>query len=168
VVQIQEQTNEPNNQKQTKKLYNQIIEQNNYIKENLETTPALKFSDMKRQAGKYRKQAGREEIVISTNLFEKYPEKVENILKHKIGHAITHQKYINPQSHGFRWKKVMRKIGQKPERTHSLQLADFNYIIECKDCGFSDGRYRKSKIVKHPEKARCPKCGGNVKSREAA
>lgn len=39
----------------------------------------------------------------------------------------------------------------------------YPYIVECTSCGNRIGRYRKSHIVKSPEKFRCEVCHGKLR-----
>ncbi|MCG1002994.1 MULTISPECIES: SprT-like domain-containing protein [Halobacterium] len=47
------------------------------------------------------------------------------------------------------------------------RFADPNWWIVCEFCGSEMARYRKSKLVKHPEAYRCGGCGGRLYAREA-
>lgn len=47
---------------------------------------------------------------------------VDEVLTHELAHHITHCEYgAGVQAHGREWKSVMRKLGAKPNRTHSYQ-----------------------------------------------
>lgn len=122
----------------------------------------------KRKAGEYRHDERK--IRISRHLLENYPKKVEETVKHELGHAVVMQKYgKNVKPHGREWKSVMQGLGVKePEACHSLQLAEYSYIVKCTDpkCDVKLGRYRKSRLVKTPELYRCKKCGSVLESFE--
>lgn len=45
----------------------------------------------------------------------------------------------------------------------SSQTAKYPYIVECTSCGNKIGRYRKSHIIKNPEKFRCEVCHGKLR-----
>lgn len=81
-------------------------------------------------------------------------------------------------NHGTLWKRyaglMNKKHGYNISRTSSRQMDSlmkeeifksiYKYSIDCKECGKSALRQRKSKIVKNPENYICD-CGGALTSR---
>ncbi|MFB6072558.1 MAG: SprT-like domain-containing protein [Halobacterium sp.] len=82
-----------------------------------------------------------------------------------IRHELVHVHRINEAgdaSHGDAFRDLADRL-QAP--VHCETFADPNYWVECEDCGSEMPRYRKSKLVKHPERYRCGGCGGSLSSR---
>lgn len=125
------------------------------------------IGSMKRQAGKYLHT--QDEIRISRHLLDNHPAKVDDILKHEIGHAIAYRRHgtdIDP--HGAEWKSVMAELGvEEPRTTHSMQLVEPRYVIACTndDCETELGRHRRSKLVREPDTYRCGQCGSRLERR---
>ena len=83
-------------------------------------------------------------------------DEIEETIRHEAIHIWQYQN-IGKADHGptfERWAKRfdVTKYADKPAQ-------DFNYVIECANCGVIGGRTRRSKIIKHPEKYRCSGCG---------
>jgi SprT protein len=135
-------------------------------RKNLDIEVSLKISNLKRAAGQYHRD--RKEIRISEHLIQNHPEKVEDTLKHELGHAVVDQKYSRRvKPHGREWKTVMKKLGvEDPSACHSLKLAEYKYFVRCSNpnCDVEFGRYRKSKKVKHADRYVCGKCGSRWES----
>lgn len=51
----------------------------------------------------------------------------------------------------------------KTKNDGDSQTAKYPYIVECTSCGNKIGRYRKSHIIKNPEKFRCEVCHGKLR-----
>lgn len=51
----------------------------------------------------------------------------------------------------------------KTKNDGNSQTAKYPYIVECTSCGNKIGRYRKSHIIKNPEKFRCEVCHGKLR-----
>ena len=43
------------------------------------------------------------------------------------------------------------------------KTSKYPYVVECTSCGNIIGRYRKSHIIKNPEKFRCEVCHGKFR-----
>ncbi len=128
-------------------------------------SPSLSIGSMKRQAGKF--FPARNEIRLSRYLLEAHPKKVEDVLRHELGHALAHHRHgsdIDP--HGKEWHAAMADLGvDDPERLHGLTLVEPEYVLRCadEDCDAEIKRYRKSKVVKDPGNYRCGRCGSKLR-----
>lgn len=71
-------------------------------------------------------------------------DEVRNTILHEIAHAL-----VGPGvGHGPEWKRMARRIGADPQRTHDSTTVPGRYLIECNRCGRSLGtRHRKSRGV---------------------
>lgn len=49
------------------------------------------------------------------------------------------------------------------KQTKDNNGSKYPYIVECTSCGNKIGRYRKSHIIKNPEKFRCEVCHGKLR-----
>ncbi len=129
---------------------------------------SLSIGSMKRQAAKYSPE--NQEIRVSDRLVERHPGKVEEILKHELGHAIVIKECgKDAKPHGEEWKSAMEEMGvENPEATHDLDLAEYRYVIVCsnEDCDMKMGRHRRSKLVKNVGLYRCKDCGGTLKRKK--
>ncbi|MDY6778259.1 MAG: SprT-like domain-containing protein [Candidatus Nanohaloarchaea archaeon] len=121
----------------------------------------LEIGSMKRQAGTYNHD--RKTIRISRFLLDNHPDRVEQVLLHELGHAITMQRHgTDIEPHGSKWQDTMQELGvDDPNAKHELKLADYRYILRCQDpdCTIRIGRFRKSKLVQQPGQYRCRRCG---------
>jgi predicted SprT family Zn-dependent metalloprotease len=130
----------------------------------LPVDPSVSIGSMKRQAGKFFPDRG--EIRLSRHLLENHPEKVKDVLRHELGHALAHHRHgsdIDP--HGREWHDAMADLGvDEPERLHELTLVEPDYVIACRAdaCDAEIKRYQKSKVVRQPEKYRCGRCGSQL------
>ena len=71
-------------------------------------------------------------------------EKVEDVIRHEIAHALCPPK----EGHGAEWKKMCKKTGAKPERCYDNEVVegvDAPYTAECAVCG---EEYRRFKLPK--------------------
>lgn len=132
-----------------------------YYDDNLQFT--VEFRPTKRMAGRYNLEE--RVITISTHLLTFPRDKVERVLKHELAHAAVHQQHTGEQRpHGDTWQQEMERLGiTDPAASHQLQLVEPAYRFECRGCGATIGRHRRSKFVKHYEQYTCSNCGGSFR-----
>ena len=66
-------------------------------------------------------------IGINMILFEdNVSEMLNNTMPHEIGHLVVYDKFnhkgADTQGHGAEWQEVMRRLGRKPTKTHTLDV----------------------------------------------
>lgn len=83
---------------------------------------------------------------ISLNpLYQNEEDFWDNTIDHEVGHILQAILYPNAkQAHGREWRMIMRLIGGKPERCHSMQIPEMaqrkrrvfkrDYLYECPLC----------------------------------
>lgn len=115
------------------------------------------------------------EIAISKYLVGE--EAIRKVLIHELGHFVAPDHH-----HSAIWKERADKIGEKwgivcHTRASLQESLSFranlpapkinptapNYVLVCQQCGQIIVRHRRSKLVKHPNRFRCGKCGGSFK-----
>lgn len=111
------------------------------------------------------------EISISSRLLEDDVDnqKVKNVIAHELLHTVQ-----GCYGHKGKWKMLaeyvtrslpqyMIKTTDSPENIGVIieqKPKEIRYTVVCKKCGIRIGRTRKSKLITHPERYRCAKCGG--------
>ena len=113
------------------------------------------------------------DINISSRLLEDGVEDqaVKNVIAHELLHTVNgcfghlgKWKYlagiINSclPSYQVRTTSTGEELGVSPARSESPK-----YIIICTKCGYRVNRYRRSKVIDHPNRYRCPNCNGKIK-----
>jgi SprT-like protein len=119
----------------------------------------------KRQAGVTKYDPATTTITLSWDAFEHHGwEQFSATVRHELIHAWQYHKY-GEADHGRtldRWTDAL-DTSQCCERFTSP-----NWWVICEDCDGQLARYRRSKVVKHPEKYSCSDCGGSLRVEEAA
>jgi predicted SprT family Zn-dependent metalloprotease len=85
-----------------------------------------------------------------------------------VRHELIHVHLLNERDdpgHGDAFRKWAERLRTN---VRCERFADPEWIVECEDCGCRLHRYRRSKLVKWPEKFRCGECGGDLDARSAA
>lgn len=85
-------------------------------------------------------------------------------IRHELVHVHLLNEHDDP-SHGERFEAWAERL-QTPVTCELF--AEPNYWVVCRDCGSEMARYRKSKLVKQPERYRCSGCGGRLDVHEHA
>lgn len=99
-------------------------------------------------------------IEISTRFLNLSEKEQIDVLAHELLHTIT-----NSIGHDAVFKKYMN-IANATGYFNITVYADadnpdnYNYIIECENCGNTFGYYRMCGVIEHPERYRC-KCGSS-------
>lgn len=67
-------------------------------------------------------------------------EKVEDVIRHEIAHALCGPK----EGHGSEWKRMCKKTGAKPERCYDeeVEVGDSPYTATCAVCGTEYHRHK--------------------------
>lgn len=111
------------------------------------------------------------QIEISSRLLEDdvADQTVKNVIAHELLHTVS-----GCFGHKGKWKLLadyincslpnyMIKTTDSPENigvTVEQKPKEIRYTVVCTKCGIQIGRTRKSKLITHPERYRCAKCGG--------
>jgi len=100
------------------------------------------------------------EITLSWGAFESFtPEEWMDNVRHELIHVEEIQKY-GASNHGWRFKQRAREVDAS---TSCPKFTEYKYKLYCKECDeFVSGKYKKSKMVKNPNKyiTRC--CDANL------
>ncbi len=116
---------------------------------------------MQRSAGVaiYDQQSEQITIRLSWDAYEAYGwEQFSRVVRHELIHAWQYHEY-SKADHGSTFKQWVEPL--ETDR-HCEQYAEPNYWVICEECGSRDPRYRRSKVVKQPEKYSCGRCGGAI------
>ena len=126
----------------------------------------------RKRFGACRKTAKGFKIEISSFMLEADRAHIKNILAHEVLHTCR-----DCQNHGKKWKTAAQKMNtaygyqitttssyekmglEKPQED---QQKKYKYMIQCRKCGMTIYRQRKSKLITHTNHYRC-KCGGKLK-----
>lgn len=84
-----------------------------------------------------------------------------------VRHELIHVHLLNERDdagHGDAFREWADRLRTN---VRCVRFADPRWIVECEDCGGEIHRYRRSKLVKWPEKFRCGECGGDLTARAA-
>lgn len=88
---------------------------------------------------------------------------IANVIAHEACHLVK-----GAMNHGPVWKKAVEVLNQRGYSITStfkeIEESRYPYVIQCDRCGLQIHRMRMSKLVKHPEKYRCGKCHGTLRS----
>jgi SprT protein len=63
-------------------------------------------------------------IKLNADLFKRNPDAIMQTFAHELAHLLTYKKHKRPgiKPHGPEWIQIMRDLGYKPTRTHSLDV----------------------------------------------
>jgi len=86
-----------------------------------------------------------------------------DVVRHELIHVHLLNEAGDP-SHGDAFRALATELQTS---VTCERFADPNWWVVCESCGSEMARYRKSKLVKHPEEYRCGGCGGSLYAREA-
>lgn len=114
---------------------------------------------MKRSAGKAIYNRQREEITIrlSWDAYTEYGWKqFARTVRHELIHAWQYDAY-GKADHGPTFRQWVEPLDTD---RHCEQYAEPKYWVICTDCEVRDPRYRRSKVVKQPDRYSCGQCGG--------
>lgn len=110
-------------------------------------------------------KSGEYKIILSSVVLEGGEDEVRAVIAHEILHSCR-----GCVNHGKLWRKYAAKLGAElgceikrttlSESAQRLREAA-PYILRCQSCGREIHRFRKSAVVKHPERYRCA-CGGKL------
>ncbi|MCL7418947.1 MAG: SprT-like domain-containing protein [Halalkalicoccus sp.] len=116
---------------------------------------------MQRSAGVaiYDHECEQTTIRLSWDAYESYGwEQFSQVIRHELIHAWQYHKY-GEANHGSTFCQWVEPL--KTDR-HCERYAEPNYWVICEECESRDPRYRRSKVVKQPEKYSCGRCGGEI------
>lgn len=85
-------------------------------------------------------------------------EKFSGVVRHELVHAYEFQTR-GQSDHGSSFRTLAHQV-DAPYRCERFTPPKF--WVECVDCGDRLARYKRSKLVKQPERYRCGGCGGTL------
>ena len=124
--------------------------------------------------GQCRRSAGEEAYVIEISSVLLEDGNPVSALRDTIFHELLHT-CPGCMNHGTAWRRyadmVNRRFGCRIKRTaagaeygvhNARKAADPAYQFRCQRCGAVISRYRRCRVVAHPERYVCSKCGGRI------
>ena len=115
----------------------------------------------KRRAGACRYDPETEEVTIRLTwaAFEAFGwEEFSGVVRHELVHAYEFQAH-GESNHGSRFRALADRV-DAPRRCRRFTPPAF--WVTCRECEERLARYRRSKLVKHPDRYRCGSCGGQL------
>lgn len=120
----------------------------------------------KTRAGAVKHRNGNPESISIT--WEFFQKKGWRAVAKTVRHELIHVHLLNTQNedgHGEMFKQYAEKLDT---RVHCERFSDPKWWVTCTNCGGEIPRYRRSKLVKNPEKYKCSECGGGFVVKEVA
>ncbi len=77
-----------------------------------------------------------------------------------IRHELVHVHLLNEADDGSHGDAFRRLAGKLDTHLHCERFTDPSWWVTCVDCGTRLARYRRSRLVTHPEQYQCGDCGG--------
>lgn len=115
----------------------------------------------KRRAGacRYDPDSGEVTIRLTWAAYEAFGwTEFSGVVRHELVHAYQFQT-CGESDHGSRFRSLAGRV-DAPRRCRRFTSPAF--WVTCRDCGHRLARYRRSKLVKHPDRYRCGSCGGRL------
>jgi len=112
----------------------------------------------KRRAGAVKRVGGKPAAISLT--WEYFQQKGWKEVAATIRHELIHVHLINQyddHSHGERFRRLADRLNT---HVNCDRFCDPKWWVICEDCGSRVPRYRKSKLVKNPDKFQCGNCSG--------
>ncbi|MFC7009873.1 SprT family zinc-dependent metalloprotease [Halalkalicoccus salilacus] len=116
---------------------------------------------MQRSAGKAIYDSENEEITIrlSWDAYKAYGWKqFARVVRHELIHAWQYVEH-GKAGHGPTFRQWIDPL--ETDR-HCERYADPKYWVVCRACESREPRYRRSKVVKQPDRYSCGRCGGDL------
>lgn len=114
-----------------------------------------------RASGNWRhREDGPNLIKISRHVIEnKSYEEIKGVIRHEVGHEVDYRRRGRTDDD---WK--FQQLSQELDFPMNAEgpAREYQYLVECQECGHQYGRQQKSKIIKQPEKYRCGECNGEL------
>ena len=115
----------------------------------------------KRRAGacRYDGDAGTVTIRLTWAAYEAFGwAEFSGVVRHELVHAYEFQTH-GESGHGPRFRTLAERVDAP---RHCRRFTPPAYWVTCRDCGQRLARYKRSKLVKHPDRYRCGSCGGRL------
>lgn len=115
----------------------------------------------KRRAGacRYDGSTGEVTIRLTWAAYEAFGwERFAGVIRHELVHACEFQER-GESGHGPTFRELAARVDAP---RHCPRFAPPAYWVTCLDCGEQLARYRRSKVVKRPDRYRCGSCGGRL------
>lgn len=116
---------------------------------------------MQRSAGKaiYDRQTEEITIRLSWDAYREYGwEQFARVVRHELIHAWQYSEH-RKADHGPTFRQWVEPL--ETDR-HCERYAEPKYWVICEECESRNPRYRRSKVVKHPERYSCGRCGSEI------
>jgi len=85
-------------------------------------------------------------------------ERTRGTIRHELVHAWEFRRY-GRSDHGDRFALMARSIDAPVDRDCAVRG---RLDLSCRECFWSDPRFRASRPVRRPDEYRCPDCGGGL------
>ena len=101
-------------------------------------------------------------IEVSESILNIPTESLKTIIAHEVLHTCK-----DCFGHNKKWKMLAKRMNnfmgyQIQTTTGNLNMSgytpSFSYILKCNMCGMTIGRRKRSSIIEHPERYKCPRC----------
>lgn len=84
-----------------------------------------------------------------------------------VRHELIHVHLLNEADDPTHGAAFRRWADRLQTHVHCERFTEPNWWVVCEDCGSELARYRRSKLVEHPDLYRCGGCGGRLEARAA-
>lgn len=104
-----------------------LLKNNNFsseVIERLEKEVTVELSNRLRTRGGTASHNG---ILITLNyrLLKENPDQLKNVYVHELAHIVCNRVYLRKCGHSNLWKAMMSSMGEKPSRTHSMDVSKY-------------------------------------------
>ena len=146
-----------------------------YIFKSTRTWGWAKYPNKQQESDGYKAYVGLNEVYL------KDPAKARNTICHELAHISCPRK----EGHGYLWKSMFRKLGENfgltqfnrcssssyvglklPENNKVYRSSPDRYRVYCPHCHYEWLYKTAGKIVQHPDRYRCGRCGVDLRSEE--
>lgn len=117
-----------------------------------------------RRAGAVRYRDGDPEAVVLA--WKQFQNRGWRATASTVRHELAHVHLLNEAgdpSHGRAFRRLAERLDT---HVNCERFTQPNWWVVCTDCGQRLARYRRSKLVNHPEKYECGDCGGRFRVEE--
>lgn len=115
----------------------------------------------KRRAGAVKHRDGDPESVVLT--WEFFESEGWDAMAATIRHELVHVHLLNERDDPGHGEAFRRLAGELDTDVHCDRFADPEWWVTCEECSTRVARYRRSKLVRDPDRYACGECGGGLR-----